>query len=109
MTFKIFVLAGLTSLCSLPVLASPVLDSIGIENLDGKKVILHKLDPRDNYFAIGRRYNVKPNVIMQFNNNASMRVGNVIKVPTEQPFLSPTPQTTASTAPANSTDGTTVY
>lgn len=109
MTFKIFVLAGLTSLCSLPVLASPVLDSIGIENLDGKKVILHKLDPRDNYYAIGRRYNVKPNVIMQFNNNASMRVGNVIKVPTEQPFLSPMPQTAATAATTNTIDGTTVY
>lgn len=107
MTFKIFVLAGLSSLCSLPVLASPVLDSIGVENQDGKKVILHKLDPRDNYFSIGRRYNVKPNVIIQFNNNASMRVGNVIKVPTEQPFISPTPQTTA--AVTTPTDGTTVY
>ncbi|WP_342647879.1 LysM peptidoglycan-binding domain-containing protein [Mucilaginibacter sp. CSA2-8R] len=109
MKFKIFLLAGLSSLCSLPVLASTVLDSIGIENLDGKKVILHKLDPRDNYFSIGRRYNVKPNVIIQFNNNASMRVGNVIKVPTEQPFLSPTPQSAAVATSNNSTDGTTVY
>lgn len=108
MTFKIIVLAGLTSLCSLPALASPVLDSIGVENLDGKKVILHKLDPRDNYFSIGRRYNVKPNVIIQFNNNATMRVGNVIKVPTEQAFIAPTPQTQVSTT-NTPVDGTTVY
>jgi LysM repeat protein len=108
MTFKIIVLAGLSSLCFLPALASPVLDSIGVENLDGKKVILHKLDPRDNYFSIGRRYNVKPNIIIQFNNNATMRVGNVIKVPTEQAFIAPTPQTQVANT-GTPVDGTTVY
>ena len=46
-------------------------DSIGIENLDGKKVILHKLDPKDNYYSIGRRYNVKPGEIIKFNNSRS--------------------------------------
>lgn len=108
MTFKIIVLAGLSSLCFLPALASPVSDSIGVENLDGKKVILHKLDPRDNYFSIGRRYNVKPNIIIQFNSNATMRVGNVIKVPTEQAFVAPTPQTQVANT-GSPVDGTTVY
>jgi LysM repeat protein len=73
-------------------LANPALDSIGVENLDGKKVILHKLDPKDSYYSVGRRYNVKPNDIIKFNNNIALRVGAVIKVPTERSVMEPTPQ-----------------
>jgi LysM repeat protein len=62
-------------------------DSVGIENLDGKKVILHKLDPKDNYYSIGRRYNVKPGEIIKFNNNAPLKIGNIIKVPTDRSFV----------------------
>ncbi|MFD2871851.1 LysM peptidoglycan-binding domain-containing protein [Mucilaginibacter ximonensis] len=65
-------------------------DSIGIENLDGKKVILHKLDPKDNYYSIGRRYNVKPGEIIKFNNNAPLKIGGIIKVPTNRSFLETT-------------------
>lgn len=99
MTLKISLLAGICTLFCAPLIASPLLDSVGVENLDGKKVILHKLEPKDNYYAIGRRYNVKPNIIMQFNPNASLQVGNIIKVPTQLPFLSSTPQAVA-TEPA---------
>ncbi|WP_214070743.1 LysM peptidoglycan-binding domain-containing protein [Mucilaginibacter sp. dw_454] len=62
-------------------------DSVGVENLDGKKVILHKLDPKDNYYSIGRRYNVKPGDIIKFNNNAPLKIGGIIKVPTDRSFL----------------------
>lgn len=65
-------------------------DSIGIENLDGKKVILHKLDPKDNYYSIGRRYNVKPGDIIKFNHNAPLKIGGIIKVPTNRSFLEST-------------------
>lgn len=65
-------------------------DSVGIENLDGKKVILHKLDPKDNYYSIGRRYNVKPGEIIKFNNNAPLKIGGIIKVPTNRSFLETT-------------------
>ncbi|RYD89347.1 MAG: LysM peptidoglycan-binding domain-containing protein, partial [Sphingobacteriales bacterium] len=71
-------------------------DSVGVENQNGKKIILHKLDPKDNYYSIGRRYNIKPNVIIQYNNNAALRVGGIIKVPTETPF----DQQTATATPA---------
>src|ERR1700761_530928 len=72
-----------TSLFAKPVLT----DSVGVENLDGKKVILHKLDPKDNYYSIGRRYNVRPGAIIQFNNNAPLKIGNIVKVPTDRPFV----------------------
>lgn len=89
---KIKVLLLITPLLTLSIslFARPLIDSVGIENLDGKKVILHKLDPKDNYYSIGRRYNVKPNAIIQFNNNAPLRIGNIIKVPTDRSFLETT-------------------
>lgn len=73
--------------------AAKLIDSIGVENQDGKKVILHKLDPKDNYYSIGRRYKVSPKAIIQFNNNAKMTIGNIIKVPTDQPFSNAPTQT----------------
>src|SRR6201999_4170440 len=39
---------SLTAL-SISAFASVVPDSVGVENQNGKKVILHKLDPKDNY------------------------------------------------------------
>lgn len=89
---------------SFTVFAKPMLtDSVGVENLDGKKVILHKLDPKDNYYSIGRRYNVKPGVIIQFNSNAPLKIGAIIKVPTDRSFVETTKpvvvQQTKPTAP----------
>lgn len=110
MTLKIYLLGGLLSVSTLPLIASPLLDSVGVENQDGKKIILHKLDPKDSYYSIGRRYNIKPNLIIQYNTNASLRVGNVIKVPTELPFVSASPQPqVASTTTGNAAVGATEY
>jgi LysM repeat protein len=67
-----------------------LIDSVGVENLDGKKVILHKLDPKDNYYAIARRYNVKPGDVIKFNNNAPLKIGGIIKVPTDRSFVETT-------------------
>ncbi|MBD1386637.1 LysM peptidoglycan-binding domain-containing protein [Mucilaginibacter rigui] len=87
MKFKILLLStiflGLTS----TIFASAPVDSVGVENLNGKKVILHKLDPKDNYYSIGRKYGVSPKVIQQFNNNTSLQIGHIIKVPTERPIM----------------------
>lgn len=85
MKFKIILIIISFFTISATVYANPALDSIGFENLNGKKVVLHKADPKDNYFSIGRRYNVKPNLIIQFNNNAVIKIGSIIKVPTDQP------------------------
>ncbi|WP_419801544.1 DPBB and LysM peptidoglycan-binding domain-containing protein [Mucilaginibacter sp.] len=104
---------------STSVFAKPLADSVGIENQNGKMIILHKLDPKDNYYSIARRYNVRPKDIIDFNNNAKMQIGAIIKVPTDRPFNTnsspvktastpnPSPQKTSTTVadnlPANST------
>lgn len=76
----------LLSSFSSPLFARTLTDSVGIENQNGKMVILHKLDPKDNYYSIARRYNVRPKEVMDYNNNAKMQIGTIIKVPTDRPF-----------------------
>src|SRR3954471_22561447 len=90
MKFKVLLLVTPLLPLSVQLYASAPVDSIGVENLNGKKVVLHKLDPKDNYYSIGRRYNVSPKTIIQFNNNAKMTIGNIIKVPTDRPFTQQT-------------------
>ncbi len=88
MRFKLSVLVILTAV-SAGLKASPLIDSVGIENQNGKKIILHKLEAKETYYAIARRYKVKPQAIMQFNNNAPLHPGDVIKVPTALAFAAP--------------------
>ena len=85
----LFIAAFLTF--SMALFAKPVADSVGFEVVNGKKVIHHKADPKDNYFSIGRRYNVKASDIIQYNNNAPIKIGEIIKVPTDQPAQAPIP------------------
>jgi LysM repeat protein len=89
MNYKIQLIITPLLALSYPLFARTASDSIGVENLNRKKVILHKLDPKDNFYSIGRRYNVKPAIIMEFNKNIKMSIGNIIKVPTDLPFNQP--------------------
>ncbi|WP_316805644.1 LysM peptidoglycan-binding domain-containing protein [Pedobacter nototheniae] len=68
--------------------ASTVIDSIGVENNNGKKLIIHQTVAKDTYYSIGRRYNVSPKEIMAYNENKYLQVGVIIKVPTNIPFNS---------------------
>ena len=100
MKFRILLLAITLSALSVSAFAHTLRDSVGVENQNGKKVILHKLDPKDNFYSIGRRYNVSPKAIINFNPGAKMTIGNIIKVPTDRPFQETTPVVTK-TAPVH--------
>jgi LysM repeat protein len=89
MKLKLLLLTITLTAFSLSVFARSAADSVGVENQNGKKVILHKLKPKDNYYSIGRRYNVSPKAIIKYNNNAKMVIGTIIKVPTDRPFAEP--------------------
>jgi len=54
MKFKILIFSVLLVFSASTLFASSLRDSIGVENKDGKKVIIHKLDPKDNYYSLGR-------------------------------------------------------
>ena len=100
MKFKILLVTTFLLISSASVFAANLRDSIGVENKDGKKVILHKLDPKDNYYSLGRRYKVSPKAIMQYNNNAPLPIGGIVKVPTDRPFLESSYNTPAKPQPA---------
>lgn len=82
---SIFILVYLCFSTSL--FAGSLRDSVGVENLNGKKLIIHKVDPKDTYYSIGRRYNVTPKSIMDFNNSKSLHPGDQVKIPTAIDFV----------------------
>ncbi len=73
---------------SLLIFAKPVVDSIGEKNVKGKRVIIFKVKAKDTYYSIGRRYNVKPKVLMDFNKSKkkTLSIGDIVMVPTGEPF-----------------------
>lgn len=90
-----------TLLSSAAAFASKPLDSIGVENNNGKKLIIHKVDPKESYYSISRRYNVNVKDVQAYNNNAALQIGSIVKVPTEIPFSQKT-TTSAPTITSNS-------
>lgn len=58
-------------------------DSIGIETIEGKVVILHKVDPGETLYSISKKYGVTADAITEANPGSGMgiRVGQVLKVP----------------------------
>ncbi len=68
------------------VFAGNLIDSIGVENVAGKKIILHKIQPKETYYALGRKYNLSPSLIMDYNGNVTLHPGEVVKIPTTQNF-----------------------
>ncbi|SDM58253.1 LysM domain-containing protein [Daejeonella rubra] len=66
--------------------ASAAIDSVSVENLNGKKNIVHKVEAKETYYSIARKYNVTPQSVIQFNSNRSLQIGTILRVPTERPF-----------------------
>jgi LysM repeat protein len=74
------------------------IDSIGVENKDGKEIVIHKLEAKETYYSLGRLYNVNPKDIISFNSNKRLKTGEVVKVPTNRAFSI---QPAIQAAPAN--------
>ena len=73
-------------LFSFGAIANTSRDSIGVENQNGNKLILHKVQPKETYYSIARLYKVAPKGLIEFNNNMALNIGTVVKVPTSVPF-----------------------
>lgn len=80
------------SLAILTITASAAIDSISVENLNGNKNIVHKVEPKETYYSLARKYNVSPQTIIQFNKNKPLQIGTIIRVPTERPFIEARPE-----------------
>lgn len=68
--------------------ASNRIDSIGIENNKGKKVIIYKVEAKETYYSISKKYNVNYKEVMEFNDNQFLQIGVILKIPTQIPFSS---------------------
>ena len=88
MKFKILLLTVSLFTFSASLFANPLIDSIGVKNNDGKKMVLFKVKAGDTYYSIGRRYNIKPAVLMKFNGakKETLSLGKIVEVPTDMPF-----------------------
>lgn len=75
-------------LFSISTLAAAPIDSIGVENLNGKKIIVHKVEPKESYYSLSRKYKVSPQSIIDYNSNKPLPIGVIVKVPTERAFAS---------------------
>lgn len=90
--FSIISLALLTSL-NTQAKTVHIIDSIGVENKDGKEIVIHRLVAKESYYSLGRLYDVKPKDIITLNGNKRLKVGDVIKVPTNRSFQSSSTKT----------------
>jgi LysM repeat protein len=75
---KLFVLIGFSFF------NSPVeKDSLGVETINGKMFVIHKVDEKETLYAISRRYGATVESIRQFNTSvdAGLEVGQILKVP----------------------------
>ncbi len=90
MKFKLLIFTICLLFSSVLVFARSVVDSIGEKNVKGKKVILFKVKAKDTYYSIGRKYNVKPKVLMDFNKSKkkTLSIGEIVEVPTGEFFNS---------------------
>jgi peptidoglycan endopeptidase LytF len=83
---KYYIVSVFALLFNLSAASASTRDSIGVENYNGKKLIVHQVVAKDTYYSIGRRYNVVPKDVMNFNDSKFLQIGVIIKVPTNIPF-----------------------
>lgn len=61
-------------------------DSIGVETVDGKLFVIHKVDDKETLYALSRRYGASVDAIRQSNPGlpGTLELGQIIKVPYEK-------------------------
>lgn len=62
------------------------IDSVGTETLNGKLIILHKVEAKETLYSLSRRYNISVDAIKIINPGAEMGIslGQILKIPTEK-------------------------
>ena len=63
--------------------AASLVDSIGVETVNGKMFVLHKVDEKETLYAISRRYRTTVDAIVEYNKDAAdgLEIGQVLRVP----------------------------
>lgn len=67
------------------------LDSIGNEYVNGYRFVIHKVQRKENYYQLSRKYGVPVNDIVEANKNKNLIVGEKVKIPRgKAPLVAPT-------------------
>jgi len=104
--YKNYIIAVTAIFININVASAITRDSIGVENNNGKKLIVHKVVAKDTYYSIARRYNVNPKDVQNFNDSKYLQIGVIIKVPTALPFIAGAAASAPSaSSPTSSVDG----
>jgi LysM repeat protein len=58
-------------------------DSIGIETINGKVFVIHKVGEKETLYGISKRYGSSVDAVLQYNPAASsgLEIGQILKVP----------------------------
>lgn len=74
-------------------------DSLGIETVNGKTFVIHKVSEKETLYGISRRYGATVDAVLEFNPTASsgLEIGQVLKVPYSKKENNVTRPTTAAT------------
>jgi LysM repeat protein len=58
-------------------------DSLGVETINGKVFVIHKVEEKETLYAISRRYGATVDAIKQYNAavDAGLEIGQILKVP----------------------------
>lgn len=69
----------------LPLAGIANVDSVGVETIEGKKYIIHKVEKGEGLYGISRIYGTTPATIQQVNNlsNTILDLGQLLKVPSK--------------------------
>jgi len=88
---KLYILLLATLFTNISVsIASNTIDSVGVENNKGKKVIIYKVEAKETYYSIAKKYNVPYKEVMEFNDSQLLQIGVTLKIPTSLPFSTTT-------------------
>ncbi len=96
---KIYIILLASLFISISTYANNTIDSIGVENNKGKKVIIYQVEAKETYYSIAKKYNVNYKDVMEFNDSKFLQIGVTLKIPTNIPF------TTAAATPSKAIAG----
>jgi len=82
------------------------MDSIGVEVINNKQVIIHRLKPKETYYGLSRQYGIELSDLIAANNNKPLKIGETIRIPTnrEVPIISNNVDSGAQTPISQATD-----
>lgn len=96
---KIYIILLASLFINISTYANSTIDSIGVENNKGKKVIIYQVEAKETYYSIAKKYNVNYKDVMEFNDSKFLQIGVTLKIPTNIPF------TTAAATPSKAIAG----